>query len=190
MSKIRKHKSEGVNKKSSFSNICSLSSSDHRFILKNVICFLFCLVFLLSFFLKSAEAVFNIALDTYTLDFGNLNPGEVKTNFPESSLIITCTTDQGNAWNLRVRNETPFTHTINPAATIPDTSFWWYGVSTTGTGTLIYTKQDFTTERIVYSAPAGEGASGVEIRMKFEISIPDYIQSGGYESNIIFTMVE
>ncbi|MFH0772112.1 MAG: hypothetical protein V1933_05780 [Candidatus Omnitrophota bacterium] len=153
-------------------------------------CFCFCVIFSMVSFFRSAEAAFGITLDAYSLSFGSFNPGEIKTDVPEGSIIVTCASDQGNAWNLKIKTEYPLVNSLNPASTIPNANLWWYGVSSTGAGTLITAREDFSSEKTVYSAPAGEGTSGVEIKVKFEISVPKDVQSGQYSSNIIFTIIE
>lgn len=163
------------------------NSENKKFLIS---CFFFCVIFSLLFFSRPAEATLGITLDSYALSFGNLNPGEVKSDVPQGSIIVTCSSDQGNAWNLKIRTETPLANSLNPASMIPNANLWWYGVSTTGAGSLITTKEDFDSEKTVYSAPQGEVAGSVEIKVKFEISVPRDVQSGQYTSNVIFTIIE
>lgn len=140
-----------------------------------------------------AEAVFTIELNYYSIDFGNMDSGasgSYKDDIPPQGVGVTCATDQGNAWFLKIRNDQPLTHASNPAATIPDTDFKWYGVSTSdpANNSLVTTREDFTVEKTVYSGAAAENQT--TITMKFELTVPPVIQSGHYESNIVFTFTE
>ena len=141
---------------------------------------------------QDAEAVFSIDLNFYSIDFGELDMGDIKDDVPSLDITITCTTDQGNAWYLKVKNETQLTHTINPSSFIPDTNLYWRGVSTTGSGTLTTGYNDFTVDDTptVYSSSVGEGASGINIMMDFKVVIPQAIQSGTYTTRIVFTFTE
>ena len=152
------------------------------------------IVSLLTIFLykSDAEAAFSIELNFYSIDFGKLNMGDIKDGVPGTGLTVTCTTDQNNPWFLKIRNEGPLIHTSNPASIIPDTNLYWYGVSSSvpGNNSLVTSQQDFTLEKTVYSAPATEGASGTQITMKFRVDVPTVVQSGTYNTNIVFTFTE
>jgi hypothetical protein len=150
------------------------------------------ITFAIFLYTHDAEAVFSIDLNFYSIDFGNMNMGDIKDDIPSIGLIITCTTDQGNPWYLKIRNDYPLKHISNPASVIPNTNFKWYGVSTSDpTNTsLVTTREDFTYEKTIYSGAAGEGASGTDITIKFELTLPPILQSGIYSTNIVFTFTE
>lgn len=146
---------------------------------------------------REAEAVFTIEFNLHSIDFDSMDSGasgSFKDDVPSQGLTITCTTDEGNAWQLKVRNEQPLTHISNPGATIPDTSFRWYVESTTGnTGQLGYSlnqREDFTIEKTIYTGTAGEGAAGIDFTTKYELTVPPNIQSGDYSSTVVFTFTE
>ncbi|MBU4376344.1 MAG: hypothetical protein KKD29_02565, partial [Candidatus Omnitrophica bacterium] len=63
---------------------------------------------------QDALATFSINLNFYSIDFGNLNMGDIKDDVPGIGLKVTCQTDQGNPWQLRIRAERPLTSILNP----------------------------------------------------------------------------
>jgi len=141
----------------------------------------------------TAGAVFTLELSQTSVDFGNMDSGasgSYRDDIPHQGLEVLCTTDQGNSWWLRIRNEQPLTHISNPAATIANTNLKWYGVSTSDSNntSLVTLREDFTVEKTVYTAPAAE--TQTTITMKFELTVPPVIQSGAYTSNIVFTLTE
>jgi len=143
----------------------------------------------------AAEAAFGIDLNFYSIDFGDLDMGTVKDDVPSQGLVATCTTDQGNAWYLMIRNEQPLQNVNNPAAVIPDTNFYWYGVApvitdVTGNNSLVTSYQDFTYEKTAYTGQAGEGAAGTQITLKFKVDVPNPAQSGEYHSRVVLTFTE
>ncbi|MBU0479262.1 hypothetical protein KKC91_11945 [bacterium] len=142
------------------------------------------------FFNAEAKAEFTIQVDRYSIDFGNLDLGEVRSDVPSDGLEITCTSDLGNPWELRISNIQPLVHVYNPTQFIPDTNFRWYSVSTTGGGVLESEEKDFTQERVIYSAPLGEGTTGTRVVVKFKLIVPQMVQAGRYETRIIITMTE
>ena len=151
--------------------------------------------FAILLFYGKAEAVFSITLNYFSIDFGNMDSGysgSFKDDVPSIGLVATCTTDEGNAWFLNIRNDGPLTHVSNPASVIPNTYFRWYGISTSDpvNTSLVTAREDFTIERRVYSGAVGEGASGTDITMKFELTLPPLLQSGSYDTNIVFTFTE
>lgn len=149
------------------------------------------LIALFIFFLTStASAAFSIVLDLNSIDFANMKPGQIRGDLPSQGITVTCTSDQGNPWYLRICVKEPLTHMGNPSSIIPNENFLWYGLETTGTGTLVTAEQDFTEERIAYTAPAGEGASGVDIKLRFKLKIPQTVQSGDYATEITLTLIE
>jgi hypothetical protein len=139
-----------------------------------------------------AAAVFSIDLNFNSVDFGGLNMGDIKDDVPGIGIRVTCRADQGLPWQLKIRAEQPLTHMENPASFIPNTNFFWYGISTSvpGNNSLDRSQEDFTLERTVYTAPAGEGAAGTEITMKFKVIVPRPAQSGIYTTKIVFTFTE
>ena len=149
-------------------------------------------VFVMSF-QPDVMAVFNIELANLdSIDFGSLDMGETKDDVPSEGFVVTCTTDQSNAWYLKIRSEAALTHADNPASFIPDANLYWYGISSSipGNTSLVTTQQDFTIERTVYTAPNTEGATGTDITLKFRVDIPQVIQSGTYSTNIVLTFTE
>lgn len=141
---------------------------------------------------RGAAATFSIDLNFYSIDFGSLNMGDIKDDVPGIGMKVTCRTDQGNPWQLKVRAERPLSHMENPASFIPNTNFFWYGISSNipGNSSLDKNQEDFTIERTVYTAPAGEGVTGTEITMKFKVIVPRPAQSGIYTTKVVFTFTE
>ena len=149
-------------------------------------------LFILSLFIFSidASATFTIETDLIEIYFGSMSPGEIREGIPTQGITVRCTTDQGNPWFLRIRTENPFGNMNNLSAIIPNENFWCYADSTTGSGILVTTEQDFSVERIVYTASAGEGAQGVGVVLKFKLAVPTNTQSGDYSTRVILTMIE
>ena len=141
---------------------------------------------------QPAAATFSINLNFYSVDFGSLNMGDIKDDVPNIGIKVTCATNQGNPWQLRVRAERPLTHMENPASFIPNTNFFWYGISTSvpTNNSLDRNQEDFTVERTVYRAPGTEGTPGTDITMKFKVIVPMPAQSGIYTTKIVFTFTE
>ncbi|MFH0839933.1 MAG: hypothetical protein V1883_02825 [Candidatus Omnitrophota bacterium] len=141
---------------------------------------------------QDALAAFSINLNFYSIDFGNLNMGDIKDDVPGIGLTVTCQTDQGNPWQLRIRAERPLTSILNPSSFIPNTNFFWYGISSSvpGNNSLVRNQEDFTVERTVYSAPGTEGNPGTDITLKFKVIVPRPVQSGIYNTKIVFTFTE
>lgn len=151
----------------------------------------FYLTILCLFFLTSvADATFTVELDLTSVDFAVMKPGEIKGDLPIQGITVTCTTNQGNPWFLRTHLENPLTHISNPFATISSENFFWYGYSTTGSGMLVTDEQDFTEEKIIYTASAGEGTSGVDVKVRFKLRIPENAQAGQYDTRIVLTLIE
>lgn len=141
---------------------------------------------------RDAFAVFSVDLNFYSIDFGNLNMGDIKDDVPGIGIRVTCATDQGNPWQLRIRTEKPLTNTINPPSFIPNSNFFWYGISSSvpENGSLVKSQEDFTVERTVYIAPGTEGNPGTDITLKFKVIVPRPVQSGIYTTKIVFTFTE
>ncbi|MBU4375955.1 MAG: hypothetical protein KKD29_00580, partial [Candidatus Omnitrophica bacterium] len=81
---------------------------------------------------------------------------------------------------------------LNPSSFIPNTNFFWYGISSSvpGNNSLVRNQEDFTVERTVYSAPGTEGNPGTDITLKFKVIVPRPVQSGTYNTKIVFTFTE
>lgn len=141
---------------------------------------------------RDAAAAFSVTLNFPSIDFGSLNMGDIRYDVPDTGITATCRTDQGNPWQLKIRADQPLTHMESPASFIPNTNFFWYGISSNvpGNNSLDKTQEDFTMERTVYTAPAGEGDPGTEITLKFKVVVPRLIQSGIYATTVIFTFTE
>ena len=141
---------------------------------------------------QDALATFSINLNFYSIDFGNLNMGDIKDDVPGIGLTVTCRTDQANPWQLRIRAERPLTSILNPSSFIPNTNFFWYGISSSvpGNNSLVRNQEDFTVEGTVYSAPGTEGNPGTDITLKFKVIVPRPVQSGMYNTKIVFTFTE
>jgi len=161
---------------------------------KRVKFFVLAILFLVVFsYSDKAEAVFSIELNYYSIDFGDMNMGDYKDDVPSNGLIVTCTTDSGQQWTLKIRDEWPLSHVSNPASVIPDTRFKWYGLTTSDSATntsLVTTREDFTFEKNIYTGNAGEGANGTDITLKFELTLPPVLQSGTYATTVVFTFTE
>ena len=120
------------------------------------------LICIFLFFLsQNVHATFSIETDLTSINFGAMNPNGTKGDVPSQGVTVKCTTDQGNPWYLRLHLETPLTNVNNPSSMISNENFWWYGMSTTGSGALVMDEQDFSVEKVAYTASAGEGVSGV-----------------------------
>ncbi len=160
--------------------------------IKSVVLVLLIAPLIIFLFPSDAFATFSITLNFYSIDFGNLNMGDIKDDVPGIGLRVTCTTDQGNPWQLRIRTERPLTHAIDPSSFIPNANLFWYGISTSvpGNSSLVRNQEDFTLERTVYSAPGTEGNPGTDITLKFKVIVPRPVQSGIYNTKIVFTFTE
>lgn len=154
--------------------------------IKSIIISLILLIFAYGY----SFAAFSIETDLREINFGQMSPGEIKGDIPSQGVTVRCISDQGNAWYLRIRLDGQLTHIDSPSSVIPNSNFWWYGSSTTGTGTLTTAQQNFLSEEIVYQAPVGEGSTGVDINIKFILELPHIIQSGSYGSTIVLTLIE
>jgi len=151
--------------------------------------FLFLILGIL-FFTNPALATFSITTDTTNINFGPMDPGNTTGDIPVQGLSVTCTSDQGNQWFLRVYTETPFEHVDSPNITIFNENFYWYGINTDGAGDLVTDEEDMLSEKIVYTSTSTEGANGITITVKFKLEVPQHTQSGEYNSKIIFTLTE
>ncbi len=143
------------------------------------------------FLFQGEAAALSIELNYYSIDFGNMNMGAIKDDVPSDGLVITCTTTAATPrWTLKIRNDYPLTHISNPASIIPDTYFKWYGISTNNPSntSLVMTREDFTFEKTIYTGLAGEVQTSITI--KFELTLPSLLQSGTYNTNIVFTFTE
>lgn len=159
--------------------------------MRRILVFCFVLAVLIFYAISSSYAIFRLELDRFDVGFGSLNLGETKYDIPADSLKATITTDTGNSFKLQIRNLQPFTSASNPLFTIENRKFWWYGVSTTGSGTLVTTQENFVQEKTVYTGVAGEGASGIDVEMKFRVDVPENnLLSGRYTSDVVLTATE
>lgn len=141
----------------------------------------------------AAQAIFSLEVNDSTVNFEGMDSGasgSYRDDIPHQGLEVLCTTDQGNAWSLLIRNDQPLTNVSNPSSTIPNTNLKWYGVNTSDptNSSLVTLREDFTFEKTVYTAPVTE--TQTTITMKFELTVPPAIQSGAYTSNIVFTFTE
>ncbi len=144
----------------------------------------------LFFLSQNLHAAFSIETDLTSINFGTMNPDQTRGDVPSQGITVRCTTDQNNPWYLRLHLETPLTNVNNPSSFISNENFWWYGMSTTGSGTLVMDEQDFSIERVAYTAPTGEGGSGVDVKLQFKLTVPSNVQSGPYSTRIILTLIE
>ena len=139
---------------------------------------------------SSPAAALNLAIDRSEFDFGLLQLDEVRRDVPPEGLRLTCTTDGLNSWQLLVTQLEPMAHEQNPTQVIPETNLRWYGVSTSGSGTLVREESDFTQERAVYTGLGTEGPGGVDVVMKFTLVAPHWTQMGRYRTRLLFTLTE
>lgn len=138
----------------------------------------------------STAGALNLVIDRSEFDFGVLHLGEVRRDIPPEGLRLVCTTDGLNAWQLLVTQLEPMAHEHNPTQVIPETNLRWYGVSTSGSGTLAREESDFSQERAVYTGLSTEGTGGVDIVMKFALLAPRWTQMGRYRTRLLFTLTE
>lgn len=139
---------------------------------------------------SSPAAALNLVIDRSDFNFGLLQLGEVRRDVPPEGLRLVCTTDGLGSWQLLVTQLEPMAHEQNPMQVIPETNFRWYGVSTTGSGTLTREESDVSQERAVYTGTSAEGPGGVEIVMKFALVAPRWTQMGRYRTRLLFTLTE
>lgn len=137
-----------------------------------------------------AQDLFGIIVDTEDVAFGLMHVGEIAGDMPSQGINVTCTTDRGNPWFLRIYLTEPLALEGYRYITIPNENFYWYGMNTTGSGTLVTNEEDFTEEKVVYTAPSGEGTDGVDIRIRFKLKIPQYQAKGRYQGAITLTLIE
>lgn len=138
----------------------------------------------------------SIELSDSTIDFGEMNMGDIKDEVPIHGLNVMCTASPGTVgWTLRIKIEHPLTHVDNPASMIPNTNFKWYVVSTNDPNNIyaaLYQRTEFMTyDQTVYVGNAGEEKT--TIGMKFQLELPRAIQAGTYNTQygkIVLTLTE
>ncbi len=104
---------------------------------------------------------------------------------------ITCSSDNGRAWHLKV-------HVLQPMAfgteAIPVEAMQWQLESTTGIGatpTLRRYVPFELTPALVYISGADEAAgTSVQFHFKYSLTIPEEQVSGSYQTTIRFTLTE
>lgn len=149
--------------------------------------------FALSFFLSYStlsQDDFSITVDNETINFGLMQAGGIKGDEPSQGINVTCKTTWNSGWFLRIYMYDPLKLEGYSYITIPNENFYWYGMNTTGNGTLVTNEEDFTEEKVVYEAPAGEGADGIDVRIRFKVKIPQYQAKGRYEGTITLALIE
>lgn len=159
----------------------------------------FILIFGLStILLHASEAkALSIELTNYNIiDFGEMNPGDIKDDVPPDGLVVRCTASSGTSgWTLKIKIDHPLTHVDNPASIIPNTNFKWYVESTSDTDNTsanINQREEITT----YDKTAYTGATSEEqtnITLKFQLELPPALQWGTYNTSyghIILTLTE
>lgn len=132
----------------------------------------------------------SLVVDRTEVDFGTLQLGEVRSDVPPEGLRLTCKTDGLGAWQLLLSQLEPMSNELNPTQVIPETNLRWYGVSTTGSGTLVREETDVTQERVIYTGTAAEGSGGIEVVVKFLLIAPQWTQMGRYRTRLLFTLTE
>jgi len=133
---------------------------------------------------------FSITVDDENINFGLMQTGGIKGDEPSQGINVTCRTTWNSGWFLRIYMQEPLRLDGYSYITIPNENFYWYGMNTTGIGTLVTNEEDFSEEKVVYQAPAGEGADGIDVRIRFKVKIPQYQAKGRYEGTITLALIQ
>ncbi len=142
-------------------------------------------------FTVSVASVFELSIDQGFIDFGRMNPGDMKWNMPPAGITVQSKSNSGKPWYLKVSNDSPFSSGSN---TIPNSNFSWSGW-TDGSGKWYGdgTNQVSVTPTLVYSSGAGEEnnlPNGTVNHMKFKLKVPNNQVPGNYTTIVKFTMTE
>jgi hypothetical protein len=142
---------------------------------------------------------FEINVDRFDIDFGNMNPGEVKRGVPEAGMRVSVKTNSGSPWNLMVN---ALRELSNGDEFIPNKNFFWYGWKSKNSNGIFYGAKEkiFTTgPTLVYTPSVDEynnlrmvknRIEGTDVFVKMGLKIPLKQNSGDYHTVIRFTMTE
>ncbi len=136
-------------------------------------------------------SVFEISLDRPDIDFGEMRPGETKTDIPATGIKVKAKTNTGNRWYLLMNaiSELRFGDKY-----IDNKYFSWYGWSEGqgkwyATGETPMSLVPFT----VYESTTDEGINlpnGTTNVFKFKLDLPRDQVAGKYETIVRFTLTE
>ncbi len=139
----------------------------------------------------TVNSKFELDIDNGFVDFGRMDPGEKKWNYPNPGITITAKTNDNKPWFLKVNDDTEF---ASGPYTIPNANFSWSGWSD-GAG-VWYGDANNTmnvTPSLVYASGIGESnnlPNGTVSHMKFSLDVPGNQAPGTYTTIVYFTMTE
>ncbi len=158
----------------------------------------------------TVNSVFNLTVDTVSLDFGSVKPGEFK-EIPSSGAFansVICRSNTGNEWKLDMKTDGPMTF---GAYRIPASNIKWlstyagnnnppyddlssslqyppalgYQSFSDGTAFLIYTAGRVSSFDDTVNLPLG-----TILQFKYALQVPDDLPAGQYSTTITYTMYE
>lgn len=142
----------------------------------------------------TAYALFEAGVDSYNIDFGFMNIGEVRELQEKGSYHneINCRSDTGQAWYLKIQAVEPLTSGDDR---IPYEDFKWAVIEVIDGDGVIYNKDMYNvfsdTPFLVYtSGPSDYTGAEVKVRFKYSLSIPRNQAAGNYRAVIRYTMTE
>ena len=143
----------------------------------------------------SAHATFEMSISRAFIDFGFMEIGEFKEAKEEDDYQneVTCTSDNGNTWYLKIHLVTPFRTETNQ---IPPGSFKWKVVDVingTGYATRKNEFNDFSTApMVVYTSSPEDNDMGREVTIRFVygLEVPETQIAGDYTSLVRYTLTE
>lgn len=157
------------------------------------------------------SSVFSLTLDTSTIDFGSVRPGEWKevSSAAGYANVAACSSNTGNPWYLQIKATGPLS---SATASIPIENLKWM-TTYAGSKNPPYPSfsdglthqaaegfQDFSLvdQQVFYSANASLMTNnntlpnGAEIQFKYAVFVPDTIKlnAEAYSTTIVYTMTE
>ncbi|MFC1478698.1 hypothetical protein ACFL57_04490 [Candidatus Margulisiibacteriota bacterium] len=138
--------------------------------------------------------VFTFTLNGHYIDFGTVQIGESSYGFPENNLIVTCKSDQGSPWELKIHgtgdmSSGRYTFSLN--------NMKWFGTYTNGTGSYfcrdaVSLTMSSSGGLIYQSDTSGDIGltSGTAVYLQFGITIPEAQPEGTYTTSVVITMTE
>lgn len=141
----------------------------------------------------SAWSTFSISTDNRAIDFGQMALDEAKelTYLGDYHNEITCTSSNQKTWYLKVNLLSPLSSGANK---IPLDNFKWQLSWTDGKGSIAhpYAFKEFALfPDLTYISGPGESAgTGIRLRFKYSLKIPQAQAQGIYSTIVRFTFTE
>jgi hypothetical protein len=159
---------------------------------KNLLIIILCIGFI--FINKTADALFEVEVDAYSIDFGFMNISESK-ELQDKGLYhneVSCKSDNARAWYLKIQSMGPLKSGDDY---IPYENFSWKAVEALNGDGVIYNKDAYNSfydiPALVYSSGVNDSkGSEVSLRFKYNLFIPKNQIAGNYRTIIRYTMTE